>query len=135
MEQIARNITDCEDGFLKNKKYLIHDRDTLYTNKFSAILRSEEIESIKLPLKSPNLHAYAERFVRTVKEECISYLILSSEKQLQYVLSEFLEYYHTGRVHQGLGGIIEPKYRGNIGEIFCIKRLGGLLKSYHRKAA
>ncbi|MGD8787326.1 MAG: integrase core domain-containing protein [Phycisphaerales bacterium] len=135
MEQIARNITDCEDDFLKSKKYLIHDRDPLYTSKFAAILKSEGIESIKLPPKSPNLNAYAERFVRTVKEECLNHLILSSEKQLQYVLSEYLEYYHTGRIHQGVCRIIEPKYASNTGEIFCIERLGGLLKSYHRKAA
>jgi len=134
-EQIARNTTDFEDGFLKDKKYLIHDRDPLYTNKFYAILKSEGVETVKLPPKSPNLNAYAERFVRSVKEECLSHLILFSEEQFRYVLSEFLEYYHTGRVHQGLGRIIEPKYKNNTGEIFCIERLGGLLKSYHRKAA
>jgi len=90
---------------------------------------------VRLPPRSPNLNAYAERFVRSIKEECLSHLILSSEKQLQYVLSEYLEYYHTGRIHQGLGRIINPQHEGNTGEIFCVERLGGLLKSYHRKAA
>ena len=134
MEQIARNVTDCESGFLKDKKYLIHDRDTLFTKEFTAILSSSDIECIKLPPKSPNLNAYAERFVRTIKEECLNHLILTSEKQLRYVLSEYLDYYHTGRVHQALGKIIEPEYEGNTGEIFCIERIGGLIKSYHRKA-
>ena len=135
MEQVARNITAFNDGIFKNKKYLIHDRDPLYTNKFIEILKSSGIESIKLPPKSPNLNAHAERFVRSIKEECLNHLILSSEKQLRYVLDEYIEYYHTGRVHQGLGKIIDPKYEDNTGEIFCIERLGGLLKSYHRKAA
>jgi putative transposase len=85
--------------------------------------------------QSPNLNAYAERFVKTIKEECLNHLILSTEEQLRYVLSEFMEYYHTGRVHQGINIIIDPKYEGNSGEIVCIERLGGLLKSYHRKVA
>ncbi len=135
MEQIARNMTAFDNGLFENKKYLIHDRDPLYTDKFRKILRFGGIETIKLPPKSSNLNAFAERFVRSIKEECLSHLILSSEKQLRYVLDEYLEYYHTGRVHQGLGKIIEPKYQNNTGEIFCIERLGGLLKSYHRKAA
>ena len=135
MEQVARNIVDCEEGFLKEKKYLIHDRDPLYTPSFSSILESEGIECVKLPPHSPNLNAFAERFVRTAKEECLNHLILCSEQQLRYVLSEFLDYYHTGRVHQGLGKIIEPMYDDNTGDVFCIERLGGRLKSYHRKAA
>ncbi len=135
MEQVARNATDCENGFLKEKKYLIHDRDLLFTGKFRAILKSGGVTSIKLPPKSPNLNAYAERFIRSVKEECLNHLILSSEQQLHYVLNEYLDYYHTGRVHQGINKIIEPKYQDNTGDIYCIERLGGLLKSYHRKAA
>ena len=61
--------------------------------------------------------------------------ILSSEDQLRYVLSEYLLYYHHERIHQGLNQIIEPQREGNQGEIICIERLGGLLKSYHRQAA
>src|SRR3989339_1980818 len=110
-------------------KYLIHDRDPLYTATFCTILKSEGIETIKLPPHSPNLNSVAERFVRTVKEECLNHLILSSEEQLGYVLSKFLDYYHTGRIHQGLGRIIDPIYGNNTGDIFCIERLGGLLKS------
>jgi transposase InsO family protein len=83
MEQVARNMVDYEEGFLKEKKYLIHDRDPLYTPAFSSILESEGIECIKLPPHSPNLNAFAERFVRTAKEECLNHLILSSEQQLR----------------------------------------------------
>jgi len=135
MEQVARNATDFENGILKDKRYLIHDRDPLFSNAFRMILGAEGVETLKLPPKRPNLNAYAERFVRSIKEKCLSHLILFSEQQLQYVLSEYLDYFHTGRVHQGLGRIIDPKHQGNTGEIFSIERLGGLLKSYHRKAA
>lgn len=65
----------------------------------------------------------------------IAKLILSSEEQLRHVLSEYLEYYHHERIHQGIIGIIEPKYEDCQGDIICIERLGGLLKSYHRQAA
>jgi hypothetical protein len=134
MEQIARNLT-WEDGFLAGKRYLIHDRDPLYTAKFESILKAAGVEPVKLPPRSPNLNAHAERFVRSIKEECLNHLILFSEEQLRHVLSEYLEYYHHERIHQGINRIMEPRYEGNDGEIFCIERLGGLLKSYHRKAA
>ncbi len=84
---------------------------------------------------TPQINAYAERFVRSIKEECLNKLILSSEEQLRYVLSEYLEYYHHDRIHQGIDRIIEPKYQGQEGDIICIERLGGLLRSYHRQAA
>jgi len=135
MEQIARNVTDDEDSPLNGKTYLIHDRDPLFTNTFRMILGSAGIEAVKLPPKSPNLNAYAERFVRSVKEKCLSKLILSSENQLRHVLSEYLEYYHHERIHQGVDRITEPKHQGRRGDVICIERLGGLLKSYHRKAA
>jgi putative transposase len=134
MEQIARNVSG-EGGLLAGKKYLIHDRDSLYTERFDSILNAAGVEAVKLPPRSPDLDPHAERFVRSVKEECLDLLILSSEEQLRYVLSEYLKYYHHERIHQGLHQIIEPQHAGNQGEIICIERLGGLLKSYHRKAA
>jgi putative transposase len=134
MEQIARNVSG-EGGLLAGKKYLIHDRDPLYTAKFESILKAAGVQPVKLPPRSPNLNAHAERFVRSVKEECLDHLILFSEEQLRYVLTEYLKYYHQERIHQGINKIIEPQHEGNQGEIICIERLGGLLKSYHRKAA
>jgi hypothetical protein len=137
MKQVARILTDCEDGFLKDKRYLIHDRDPLYnTTGFHDILRSSGIEPIKLPAKSPDLNSIAERFVKSVKYECLNYLILSSVKQLEYALNQYEEYYHHERIHQSLGRIIEPQHKtDDTSEIVCIERLGGLLKSYHRLAA
>ena len=132
LEILFQRLTD---GFLAGKKYLIHDRDPLYTAKFEGILKAAGVEPVKLPPRSPNLNSHAERFVRSVKEECLDHLILSSEEQLRYVLTEYLRYYHHERIHQGINEIIEPQHEGNQGEIICIERLGGLLKSYHRKAA
>jgi len=136
MKQTARIITDYEEVFLKDKKYLIHDRDPLYTAEFHDILKTAGVNPIKLPPQSPDLNAYAERFVKSLKSECLDHLILSSVEQLEYVLEQFRQYYHHERIHQSLGRIIEPKHRtDDNAEIQCIKRLGGLLKSYHRLAA
>ena len=72
MKQIARNLTDCDEGFLKEARYLIHDRDPLFTRAFREILKSSGVETVKLPARSPNLNAYAERFVRSIKSECLA---------------------------------------------------------------
>ena len=137
MLRIARLLTDSEDGFLRGKRYLIHDRDSLYrTDGFHEILRTSGVEPLKLPARSPDLNCYAERFVKTVKSECLDHLILSSVKQLEYALEQFSAYYHHERIHQSLDRIIEPKHQlDDTAEVVCIERLGGLLKSYHRLAA
>jgi hypothetical protein len=137
MKQMAKVLTDCDDGFLNGKKYLIHDRDPLYTTEgFHEILKSSGVKPVKLPPRSPDLNPYAERFVKTVKSECLNHLILSSVEQLEYVLDEFGKYYHHERIHQSLDRIIEPIHQtDDHADIVCIERLGGLLKSYHRLAA
>ena len=71
MKQMARNLTDAIDGFLKKTKCLAHDRDPLYTREFGDILASGGVTTVKLPAQSPDLNAYAERFVRSIKEECL----------------------------------------------------------------
>jgi len=137
MRQVVRILTDSEDGFLYGKRYLIHDRDPLYrTEGFHATLRSSSIEPVKLPACSPDLNCYAERFVKSIKTECLDHLILSSVKQLEYVIEQYCAYYHHERIHQSLNRIIEPKHSiGERADIVCVERLGGLLKSYHRLAA
>ena len=70
MNQIGRNLTDAVDGLLKGKHYLIHDRDPLFTAEFLNLLAEAGVTSVKLPPCSLNLNAYAERFVRTIKESC-----------------------------------------------------------------
>ena len=136
MKQVARILTDY-GGFLKGKRYLIHDRDPLYnTAGFYDILKASGTKPVKLPSRSPDLNCYAERFVKSVKFECLNYLILSSVEQLQYTLEQYSEYYHHERIHQSLDRIIEPKHKtDDTSAIVCVERLGGLLKSYHRLAA
>ena len=95
-----------------------------------------EVKTVKLPARSPDLNSYAERFVKSVKEECLNHMILTSVKQLEYVLKNYCLYYHHERIHQSLGRIIEPTHKtSDEAAIACIGRLGGLLKSYHRLAA
>jgi transposase InsO family protein len=140
MMQIARNVTMDEWGFLEGCRYLIHDRDTKFTNSFRAILRSGHVKPLKLPARSPNLNAYAERWVRSVKEEALSKLILFGEASLRRVLREYLSYFHRERNHQGKGNVLLfPSNRQSASSadrsVCCRERLGGLLKYYHREAA
>jgi transposase len=140
MKQIARNVTMDEWGFLEGCRYLIHDRDTKFTDSFRAIVKSSHVEPLKLPARSPNLNAYAERWVKSVKEEALSKLILFGEASLMRVLSEYLVHYHVERNHQGKDNVLlfptatQTKNRVD-GSVRCKERLGGLLKYYHREAA
>ena len=88
MSQIARNISDTVDGLVKGKRYLIHDRDPLFTAEFLSILADSGVKSVKLPPRSPNLNAYAERFVRTIKESCLDRMILFGEDALRKCIQE-----------------------------------------------
>ena len=105
MKQVARNVSGC-GGELEDARYLIHDRDTKFTASFNEILKAVGVQPIKLPARSPNLNAYAERFVRSIKSECLDNLILFGEKSLRHVLSEFIVHYHAERNHQGVGNVI-----------------------------
>jgi transposase InsO family protein len=137
MTQIARNLTDAVDGFFTGKRYLIHDRDPLYTKEFLSMLAETGIESVKLPPRSPNLNAHAERFVRTIKESCLEQTILFGEDSLRKAINEFVVHYHTERNHQGLSNqlIMPMKTAEATGTVQCRQRLGGMLKYYYRQAA
>src|SRR5215813_299043 len=138
MSQIARNLTDAIDGFFAGKRYLIYDRDPLYTKEFLSILAVAGLESVKLPPRSPNLNAHAERFVRTIKEGCLGRLILFGEGSVRRAASEFIAHYHRERNHQGLDNKLicpEPTLLDGAGEVQRRERLGGLLNYYYRAAA
>ena len=138
MEQMARNLTDVFDGFLRNAHHLIHDRDPLYTRAFEEILKSSGIEPVKLPPRSPNLNAYAERFVRSIKEECLNRVVLLSEGHLRFIIHEYIEHYHHERNHQGLDNqLLEraPPSATPDADVQRLERIGGLLNYYHRAAA
>jgi len=141
MKQVARNLTDPVDGFLRGAKYLIHDRDPLFTDAFIAILEPAGVKSVKIPAQSPNCNAYAERFVKTIKYECLKHFVIFGERHLRYLIKEFMEHYHTERFHQGLDGQLingQPgcaNDNGSNGSIVRRSRLGGLLNYYYREAA
>jgi putative transposase len=138
MRTMACNLANFDDGFLDGKCFLIHDRDTKFCAKFLDILASSGIESIKLPPRSPNLNAYAERFVLSLKQECLDRMIFFGESSLRNALNEFVKHYHAERNHQGIDNrLIAPQdiTESTEGEVTCRDRLGGILKYYHRRAA
>ena len=110
MMQVGRNLTDVVDGFLLGKRFLILDRDPLYTAAFRRLLADVGVEVVRLPARSPNLNAYAERFVRSVRDDCLNHIVPLGESRLRRVLREYLEHYHLERNHQGLDNqLIEPR--------------------------
>jgi putative transposase len=139
MMQIARNLTMEQWGFLSPGQYLIHDRDGKYCPAFQQLIDTAGVERVSLPARSPNLNAYAERWVRSVKDEVLSRTILFGEGSLRHVLNEYVEHYHHERNHQGKGNVLLfPAVSQDMerqGAIQCRERLGGLLKYYERKAA
>jgi putative transposase len=137
MNQIARNLSDSVDGLLAGKRYLIHDRDPLFTAEFVNTLAAAGVESVKLPPRSPNLNAYAERFVRSIKESCLERLIFFGEDALRKAVREFVAHYHHERNHQGIGNNLilpDPNQTQGSGTIGRRQRLGGMLNYYHRAA-
>jgi hypothetical protein len=136
--QAVRNLFDGFGGLLSGCRFLIHDRDPLFGAPFDHVLASSAIESVRLPSRSPNLNAYAERFVRSIKSECLDQMVFFSEKSLRHAISEFAEHYHRERNHQGLDNrMIRPEFvpHPQHGEVRRRERLGGLLNYYYRQAA
>jgi putative transposase len=123
MMQIGRNLTDPIDGVLADKRFLILDRDSKFSLAFRDLLKGSGVEVVRLPYRSPNLNAYAERFVRSIKDEC---------------LSRNAAHYHRERRHQGIENrLIEPGDRSESASsaVECVQRLGGMFRFYHRGAA
>src|SRR5258705_2226779 len=138
MLQVGRNVIDEGRGALASKRYLIIDRDTKYTEQFRKRMEEGGTEVIRLPPMSPNLNAYAERFVRSIKEECLNRMIFVGEASLRRAVSEFVEHYHEERNHQGLNNALirsAPVAAANDAFIHCRQRLGGMLNFYYRNAA
>ena len=137
IEQIARNLTGWS-GFLANTSYLLIDRDTKFQPFREYLSELTDIEIVLLPPRSPNLNAHIERFMRSLKSECLNRMIIFGRPSLEQSLKEFVAYYHGCRNHQGIGNsIIDPgdEVGRSDGEIVCRERLGGLLNYYHREAA
>ena len=138
VKQVCRNLTDCEDGFMRDASYLIVDRDTSFLALREYLHTKTDIKIVLLPPKSPNLNAYLERFFRSLKSECLDRMIIFGRKQLERAIQQFVEHYHAERNHQGLENrLIDPgdEVGNSTGKIQCRERLGGLLKYYYRDAA
>ena len=138
MKQIARNLTDPFDGFLLGKRYVLMDRDGKFCPAFRDILKDEGAKPLLLPPRSPDLNAYIERFMKSLKSEALSRMIFFGQASLRRAVTAYLEHYHGERNHQGLGNqLIETgdEIGSLAGTIECRERLGGMLRYYYRDAA
>jgi len=153
VEQVARNLTDPVDGFLKDMRYLIHDRDPVFTKHFTDILASTGVKTLKLPPRSPNLNegpmfgraerdrqhgGGAERFVRSIRDECLRRIVPLGESHLRRIITAYVEHYHRERNHQSLGNqliVAAAANENGAGPVLRRERLGGMLKFYYRDAA
>ena len=138
MMQIGRNLTDPIDGALADKRFLILDRDSKFSLAFRDLLEDAGVEVVRLPYRSPNLNAYAERFVRSIKDECLDRMIIFGERSLRKATREYAAHYHRERNHQGIDNrLIEPDEhtRSASDAVACSQQLGGMLRFYHHAAA
>ena len=138
MIQVARNLSDSQDRFLREKKYLLMDRDAKFSQEFRDTLEQAGVQAVRLPPRSPNLTPHIERFMRSLKDECLHRLIFFGEKPLHVAVVAFLAHYHAERNHQGLQNkLINPgdDVGRTVGDVACRQRLGGILRYYYRKAA
>jgi len=134
IKQVARNLTDVGNGFLIGLRYLIMDRNIKYTTDFRGNLEREGVQPVRCPAQAPNCNAFAERFVRSIKEECLDHVILFGEASLRRALREYVVHFQTERNHQGVGNRLlnPPATVCSIEEpIRRRERLGGLLNYYH----
>ena len=137
MLQVLRNLTDAVNGFLLSKTHLIMDRDPIFTVRVRGMLRRAGAKPVRLPRRSPNLNAFIERFIRSIKEECLDRVIPLGETHLRELIREYMAHYDMERPHQGLGGaFIQPANDHAVdGSLVRRERLGGLLNYYYREAA
>jgi len=138
MKQIARNLTAADEGFLIGKRYVLMDRDSKFSAAFRDMLSDADVQSVRLPPRSPNLNAHLERFWRTLRAECLERMIFFGEDMLCRAVHAFVAHYHSERNHQGLDNrLIEPgeEIGRSAGEVQCRERLGGILRYYYRQSA
>jgi hypothetical protein len=135
VQQARQFVWQCE-AHERRFKYLIHDRDSKFTVSFDAIFVSEGIHILKTPIRAPNANAYAERWVRSVREECLDKLLILNQAHLEWVLRHYGRYYNEARPHQGLyqaipNGAIQSSLNGDIHRNDV---LGGIIHDYQRVA-
>jgi transposase InsO family protein len=121
---------------MRGIRYLIHDRDSCFTTQFQSILEEPGIKPVPVCCQAPNMNAIVERWILSVKTECINRMIFFGTRSLQRAIDEYCAHFHQDRPHQDLGDELITPAPGGIadGEIIKSERLGGLLRSYHRAA-
>jgi putative transposase len=138
--QIARNLSEARESRSTPLRFLVHDRDKRFGAMFDEVFKAEGVEIIRTPWRAPRANAYAERFVRTVRTECVDWIFILNERHLESVLKTYVNHYNQERPHRGLdlripaGGLPVRQLDAN-GSIARRARLGGLIHEYHRKAA
>jgi putative transposase len=138
MKQQARNMAMFIGEQPVPPKYLIQDNDGKFVKEFDAILKDEGVTTVRIVPRSPNMNAYAERFVGSIKGECLSQFMVFGLEHLRYLIKEYLIHYHQERAHQGVGNVLlsgtppPPVARVTTEDVVCEERLGGLLKHYRR---
>jgi putative transposase len=135
--QQARNLSFT--GVFERMRFLIHDHDSKFAASFDEVFRSEGIKVIHTPIRAPQANAYAERFVRTLRAECLDWLLIIGRRHLETVLRVYTAHYNRERPHRGLA-LHRPEpaiatQQQNTGKIERRDRLGGLIHEYHRAAA
>jgi putative transposase len=134
--QQARNLSFT--GLFERIRFLIHDRDSKFTASFNEVFRSEGITVIHTPVRAPQANAYAERFIRTVRTECLDWLLIVGRRHLERVLRTYIQHYNRERAHRGLA--LQPPETPKLkpppgGDVQRRDRLGGLLHEYYSAAA
>ncbi len=136
VRQVVRQLTDADEDVLDRCRFLICDRDRKWSTAVRDLLEASGVRVIQTPFRAPNCNAYAERFVRSVKQECLDRMIPLGERHLRGALADFVVHYHRERNHQGLGNeLIDGEGQHSSGHVRRRQRMGGLLSYYYRAAA
>ena len=136
MVRVAKNLTDCFDGFLLGKRAFICDRDGKFSVRFRELLEQIGVRVVRTPARAPNCNAHAERFVQSIKRECLSRMVFFGEDSLRRAIDEYVAQYNAERPHQGVGNqsLCDRPPPDMAVDVTVNERLGGLLKSYRRAA-
>jgi transposase InsO family protein len=133
---VARNLTDPVDGFLRNHRALIIDRDCKLTASLRQTLKEAGVQVVLTPFMAPNANAFTERFVLSIKSECLDRMISFGRRRFQRAVGEYIAHFNAARHHQGIDAVPVPRNRGaRLGPVRSKERLGGLLRHYSRAAA
>jgi transposase InsO family protein len=136
--QQARNLAAGER--LRSVRFLIRDRDSKFSGPFDEVFRTEGVRIVETPIRAPKANAFAERWVRTVREECLDYVLTFGRRHLERVLHEYVVHYNEGRPHRSLA-LLSPDSPGEARALpptLAPRRrdvLGGLIHEYHAPAA